>query len=336
LPRHLDRPTLRASPGRIQDDDDMRLLLAEPRGFCAGVEMAVGALDSTLARFGAPVYAYHHIVHNHGVVADFEARGVVFVDDVAAVPEGATLVFSAHGVSPAVRAAAEARHLCVVDATCPLVAKVHAEARRFARLGYAVILVGHRGHDETVGVTGEAPDHVIAVVESAAEVAALDVPDATRVAFLTQTTLSVSDVAEIVDALRARFPHIVGPPSSDICYATTNRQEAVRAVAGEADVVLVLGSATSSNTVRLVETAQAAGRAAYRVDAAREIQPEWLAGARTVALTAGASVPEAVVAEATAWLAAHGVARVETRRVRDEAMRFRLPLPVRGEVGAGG
>jgi 4-hydroxy-3-methylbut-2-en-1-yl diphosphate reductase len=306
----------------------MRLLLAAPRGFCAGVEMAVGALDSALARFGAPVYAYHHIVHNRGVVSDFEARGVVFVDDVDAVPEGAPVVFSAHGVSPAVRAAAEARGLRVVDATCPLVAKVHAEARRFARLGYTIVLVGHREHDETVGVVGEAPAHVV-VVESPAEVAALVVPDASRVAYLTQTTLSLDDVADVVAALRDRFPDVVGPPSSDVCYATTNRQEAVRAVAAEAEVVLVLGSATSSNTLRLVETARAAGRRAFRVDAAEEIRSEWLDGARTVALTAGASVPETVVAHCAEWLAARGVTRVETRRVREESVRFRLPLPVR-------
>jgi 4-hydroxy-3-methylbut-2-enyl diphosphate reductase len=292
--------------------------------------MAIAALDSALARFGAPVHAYHQIVHNRGVVADFEARGVVFVDDLTNVPVGAPVVFSAHGVAPAVRATAAARGLQVIDATCPLVAKVHAEARRFARLGYTVALVGHRGHQETIGVQGEAPAHVV-IVESAAEAAALVVPDPTRVAYLTQTTLSLDDVARVVDALRARFPAIVGPPSADVCYATQNRQDAVRAAAAEAELVLVLGSANSSNTVRLVETAQAAGRRAHRVDAPEEIDPAWLDGTMTVALTAGASVPEGVVARTAAWLAEHGVARIETRRVHQETLRFRLPLAVRAD-----
>jgi 4-hydroxy-3-methylbut-2-enyl diphosphate reductase len=263
------------------------VLLAAPRSFCAGVERAIEIVEHALAQRGRPVYVRKQIVHNAHVVADLEARGAVFVDDLDAVPPGATVVFSAHGVSPAVRTQAGHRALRVIDATCPLVTKVHTEARRFAARGDTVLLVGHDGHEEVEGTLGEAPERTILVPDVAAAWT-VEVPDPTRVSYLTQTTLAVDETEEIVAELRARFPALRGPASDDICYATTNRQHALTAIAGEADLVLVVGSANSSNSVRLVELARRGGTPAYLIDDAGDIRPEWLDGVRVVGLTAGA------------------------------------------------
>lgn len=306
----------------------MRILLAQPRGFCAGVQMAITALNRAIDLFGEPIYAFHQIVHNTSVVRGFEQRGVRFVDDLALVPRGATIVFSAHGVSPAVRAQAAQLSLRVVDATCPLVDKVHAEARRFAIQGYTVVFVGHPAHDETVGVLGEAPDQIV-VVESEDDVMALSIPDPSRVAYLTQTTLGVEDAARIVAALQDRFPHIQGPASEDICYATQNRQTAVRSVARDADVVVVVGSANSSNSQRLVDLAASRGVPAHLVDGPLDLRPEWFEGASTVAFTSGASVPEPVFAAVVASLGQDDDTRVEQRGLAEPATTFRLPLLVR-------
>jgi 4-hydroxy-3-methylbut-2-enyl diphosphate reductase len=309
----------------------MKVLLARPRGYCAGVEMALAALDAALVRFGAPIHCYHQIVHNRYLVAHYESRGVVFVDDVARVPAGSVVVFSAHGVAPAVREQARAQGLTVVDATCPLVAKVHAEARQFDRAGFTIVLVGHRGHDETVGVQGEAPDAVV-VVENEADVERLVVTDPARVAYVTQTTLSVDDTRQVIDALRRRFPLIRAPAQEDICYATQNRQEAVRHLSAWADVAIVIGSANSSNSRRLAEVAEARGARAYLVDGPDDIDPSWLVSAKTVVLTAGASVPEALVEKTLGWLRERFGALIEQHVVREEHVRFNLPLEVRSVV----
>jgi 4-hydroxy-3-methylbut-2-enyl diphosphate reductase len=304
------------------------VLLAGPRSFCAGVERAIEVVERVLEDAGRPVYVRKQIVHNRHVVADLEARGAVFVDELDEVPEGATVVFSAHGVAPQVRAEAEARSLRVVDATCPLVTKVHAEARRFAGRGDTVVLVGHAGHEEVEGTLGEAPDRTV-LVESADDVARLRVEDPLRVSYLTQTTLAVDEVGEVVDALRERFPALRGPGSDDICYATTNRQEAVAAIARDADLVLVVGSANSSNSVRLVELARRLGTPAHLIDDASEIDPAWLAGARVVGLSAGASAPPHLVDEVVAALRALGPVTVQERRVAAEHLQFSLPPAVR-------
>src|SRR5437016_8564420 len=258
----------------------MRILLAAPRGFCAGVNMAIESLDLAIRAFGTPIYVYHEIVHNKYVVDTFRAKGAVFVDSLADVPEGSTLLFSAHGVSPEIRDLARQRHLRAIDATCPLVTKVHLEAVRFAREGYTILLIGHEGHDEVVGTLGEAPN-CIRLVQSETEVEALDLPTNAKVAYLTQTTLSVDDAEIIIRALRKKFPNIVGPSRDDICYATQNRQEAVKELVPEADLVLVLGSQNSSNSQRLAELARSMGKAAYLIDSKNEIDHTWLAGART-------------------------------------------------------
>jgi 4-hydroxy-3-methylbut-2-enyl diphosphate reductase len=303
------------------------VVLASPRASCAGVERAVQIVEQALERYGPGVHVRKQIVHNVHVVADLERRGAVFVDEVDEVPEGATLVFSAHGVSPAVRAAATARGLHVIDATCPLVGKVHAEARRFSREGYTIVLVGHEGHEEVDGTRGEAPDDV-RVVGDAREAQALEVDDPERVAYLTQTTLAVDETDEVVATLRARFPRLRGPSSSDICYATQNRQDAVKALAAASDVILVVGSANSSNSRRLVEVAERNGTTAHLVDDERAIDPEWLAGAQTVGLTAGASAPEALVQAVLAALRALGAARVVERPTIRETVRFKLPATI--------
>src|SRR5215213_2874799 len=269
----------------------MKVIVANPRGFCAGVNMAIDVVDQVLKLRGAPVYVYHEIVHNRHVVNDFRGRGVTFVDEVSEVPEGGVLVYSAHGISPAVRREAKQRGLIEVDATCPLVTKVHLEVLKFAREGYTIIFIGHRGHDEAVGTVGEAP-HAIRVVESAEEVAALEVPDPRKVAYVTQTTLSVSDANRIIAALKEKFPKIIAPPKDDICYATTNRQDAVTQLAPEADLVLVIGSRNSSNSRRLVERAKEAGKAAHLVDDVSELEASWLKGIETVLITSGASAPD--------------------------------------------
>jgi 4-hydroxy-3-methylbut-2-enyl diphosphate reductase len=316
----------------------MKVLLAQPRGMCAGVEMAVAALEHVLADFGAPVYCYHQIAHNAYLIASFEERGVVFVNEMTDVPPGAVVVLSAHGVAPAVRDAAEARGVTLVDATCPLVSKVHAEARRLSRRGYTIVLIGHRGHDETVGVAGEAPEAIV-VVETADDVACLTVQDPTRIAYLTQTTLSVTDCERIIEALRDRFPTIEGPPQDDICYATHNRQDAIRALSRTAPVTLVVGSHNSSNSRRLVEVAELEGARAYLIDGPEAIDPAWVRDAPAVALTAGASVPECLVTDTIHWLHTTFGADVEPQPGRSESLHFRLPVEVRRaarSAGAGG
>ncbi|SFB50026.1 4-hydroxy-3-methylbut-2-enyl diphosphate reductase [Amycolatopsis marina] len=304
------------------------ILLASPRSFCAGVERAIDIVDELLRRRGAPIHVRKQIVHNTHVVGELEARGAVFVDDLDEVPSGSTLVFSAHGVSPAVRDTAAERGLEVVDATCPLVTKVHAEARRFAGRGDTVILIGHEGHEEVEGTFGEAPEHTV-LVQTADEVATLDVPDPSRVSYLTQTTLAVDETVEVIAALRKRFPQLRGPASEDICYATTNRQDALRAIAEEADLVLVVGSANSSNSVRLVELAQRCGTAAARIEDVGELRPEWLDGVGVVGLTAGASAPPRLVDAVIEALGALGPVSVAQRETAHETIRFTLPPSAR-------
>ena len=312
----------------------MKIILANPRGFCAGVNMAIESLDRALELFGTPLYVYHEIVHNRPVVERFRQRGVVFVDSIEEVPEGGTLLYSAHGVAPAIRAAADRRGLRAIDATCPLVTKVHLEAVRFAREGYVIILIGHEGHDEVLGTMGEAPDH-IRLVQNEAEAAALELPAAAPVAYLTQTTLSVDDAELIIHALKKRFPHIVGPSKDDICYATQNRQEAVKALVPEADAVIVLGSRNSSNSLRLAELARAHGRPAYLVDSVHELPAGVFHGFETVLVTAGASAPEEVVDECVHHLRARFGATVESRTVREEHVSFPLPRELRVLASAG-
>jgi 4-hydroxy-3-methylbut-2-en-1-yl diphosphate reductase len=305
-----------------------QVLLAGPRSFCAGVERAIEIVERILQQHGPPVYVRKQIVHNSHVVAGLEERGAIFVDELSEVPDGAQVVFSAHGVAPAVRAEAERRGLTTVDATCPLVAKVHAEARRFAADGYLVALIGHAGHEEVEGTLGEAPESV-ALVETADDVSRLRPADPGKVAYLMQTTLAMDEAAGIADALRERFPAARAPGSDDICYATTNRQRAARAVAAESDLVLVAGSANSSNSVRLVETAQRAGPPAYLIDGPSDIELGWLAGVSTIGLTAGASAPPAVVQDIITALGGLGTVEVSERVVTTENIRFSLPKEVR-------
>jgi 4-hydroxy-3-methylbut-2-enyl diphosphate reductase len=301
------------------------VLLAGPRSFCAGVERAIEIVEKMLDKQGPPIYVRKEIVHNKRVVGDLRERGAVFVDELDEVPDGATVVFSAHGVSPAVRSEAASRSLSVVDATCPLVSKVHAEARRFAADGYTVALIGHAGHEEVEGTLGEAPESTV-LVQSAEDVANLE---ADKVAYLMQTTLSVDEAAEMSDALREKFPQVRAPGSDDICYATTNRQAAVRDIAAESDVVLVAGSKNSSNSVRLVEVCERAGTPAYLIDDASDIQLDWLAGASRIGLTAGASAPPAVVSEIVSALSGLGPVSVSERVTTTESIRFGLPKEVR-------
>ena len=306
---------------------DRTVLLAGPRSFCAGVERAIEIVERALEKFGAPVYVRKQIVHNAHVVADLESRGAVFVDELDEVPAGANVVFSAHGVAPSVRDSAGSRELSVIDATCPLVTKVHAEARRFAARGDTVFLIGHAGHEEVEGTMGEAPEKVI-LVEDAAHAATVEVPEPGQLSYLMQTTLAVDEAAEVADALRARFPQLQGPRSDDICYATSNRQDAVRAVARGADVVLVVGSENSSNSKRLVEVAQREGVPAYLVDDTAHIDPAWLHGAETVGLTAGASAPPHLVDAVVTALSGLGSVEVRERSVATETVKFNLPKEV--------
>ncbi|MBI1918797.1 MAG: 4-hydroxy-3-methylbut-2-enyl diphosphate reductase [Planctomycetes bacterium] len=306
----------------------MKIILANPRGFCAGVNMAIESLDRALELYGTPLYVYHEIVHNRYVVERFRTRGVVFVDDVADIPTGSTVLYSAHGVAPAIRAVSTQRRLRAIDATCPLVTKVHLEAVRFAREGYTILLIGHEGHDEVLGTMGEAPAS-IRLVQDVREAEAIDLPQGARVAFLTQTTLSIDDAEAIVAVLRRRFPQIVGPSKDDICYATQNRQEAVKELVPEVDVVLVLGSQNSSNSMRLAELATSCGKPAYLIDSRQEIRDEWFQGSETVLITAGASAPEEVVEECVAHLRDHYGATVESRTVREEHVSFPLPRELR-------
>jgi 4-hydroxy-3-methylbut-2-enyl diphosphate reductase len=308
----------------------VKVLLASPRGFCAGVDRAIEIVEQCLARFGPPVYVRHEIVHNRHVVETLRAKGAVFIEDPAEAPAGALLVFSAHGVSPAVREAAAARGLRVIDATCPLVTKVHVEAQRFAREGYEIVLVGHAGHVEVEGTMGQAPERMH-LVESVEDVARLAVGDPARLACLTQTTLSVDDTREILAALQARFPAIRLPRKDDICYATQNRQNAVKQVTGDAQLVLVVGAPESSNSNRLVEIANRSGARGHLVQSARDIDPAWLAGVRCVAVTAGASAPEVLVQEVVARLRELSGPDTEIASLPpvDEGVVFQLPAELR-------
>ena len=307
-----------------------RVLLARPRGYCAGVDRAVQAVEMALERFGAPVYVRKQIVHNTHVVSELEKRGAVFVEETREVPEGSVVVFSAHGIAPDVRDAARERGLKAIDATCPLVTKVHNEARRFAANGYDILLIGHEGHEEVVGTTGEAPARV-RLVDGGEGAAKVEVRDPAKVVWLSQTTLSVDETVQTVAALRERFPAMIDPPSDDICYATQNRQAAVKAIAPDSDVVIVVGSRNSSNSVRLVEVAKDGGaRAAYLVDNASELDEGWLDGAATVGVTSGASVPEILVNGVLAKLAALGFADVQEVEAVTERMSFQLPRELRG------
>jgi 4-hydroxy-3-methylbut-2-enyl diphosphate reductase len=307
----------------------MRIILAAPRGFCAGVNMAIDSLDLALKAFGAPIYVYHEIVHNQYVVRTFRDQGAVFVDSLDEVPEASTLLFSAHGVSPAIREQARQRRLNAIDATCPLVTKVHLEAIRFAKDGYKILLIGHDGHDEVIGTLGEAPEAIV-LVEDEADVERLEFPPETRLAYLTQTTLSVDDAGRIIAALRRRFPQITSPPKEDICYATQNRQEAVRELSDAADAVIVLGSQNSSNSQRLRELAREKGRQAFLVDGPQDLKVDDFSQGMTVLITAGASAPESVVRETVDWLIEHFDATVTTSTIREEKVSFPLPKPLRG------
>jgi len=304
------------------------VILANPRGFCAGVNMAIESLEKALIKFGSPLYVYHEIVHNRPVVERFSSRGVVFVNSIDEIPHGSTVLYSAHGVSPAIRQHSETRNLLAIDATCPLVTKVHKEAVKFASEGFTIILIGHEGHDEVLGTMGEAPSHMVLVqdIESAK---LLVLPSATKVAYLTQTTLSVDEAQAIIEVLKKKFPSIVGPSKDDICYATQNRQEAVKEIVPEVDLVIVLGSQNSSNSMRLAELAKSLGKPAYLIDSVKEINREWLRNADKVLITAGASAPEDVVEECVDWLRKEYNAEIESRVIREEHVQFPLPRELR-------
>jgi 4-hydroxy-3-methylbut-2-enyl diphosphate reductase len=305
-----------------------KLLLAAPRGYCAGVDRAVQTVEHALAIHGAPVYVRKEIVHNKHVVAQLRERGAIFVDEQTQVPEGAVCVFSAHGVAPSVRAGASERGLHTIDATCPLVTKVHREAARFAEQGYTIVLVGHDGHEEVEGTMGEAPDQIV-LVENEQDVDELEVQDPERIAYVTQTTLAVGETTAIIKRLRERFPSIVGPRTDDICYATTNRQAAVKQMAASCDLMLVIGSRNSSNSVRLVEVARDCGTEAHLIDSAREVREEWLTDRRVVGISSGASAPEELVAELVDFFRARGVQDISEFDVIREDVRFMLPKQIR-------
>ncbi|WP_395696353.1 4-hydroxy-3-methylbut-2-enyl diphosphate reductase [Nocardioides sp.] len=332
-----DRATSIGMPPVLSPEDAERaVLLAAPRGYCAGVDRAVITVEKALDLYGAPVYVRKQIVHNKHVVADLERRGAIFVEELDEVPEGRTVVFSAHGVSPEVHRQAEERGLKTIDATCPLVTKVHHEAKRFANEDYDILLIGHAGHEEVEGTAGEAPGH-IQLVQGPDDVANVVVRDPSRVAWLSQTTLSVDETLETVAAIRERFPELLDPPSDDICYATQNRQLAVKEIAQDADLVIVVGSGNSSNSVRLVEVALEAGaRSAYRVDDASEIQEAWLDGVSTVSVTSGASVPEALVEGVLSYLAERGYPDARAVHSAEESLIFALPKELRRDLKAAG
>jgi 4-hydroxy-3-methylbut-2-en-1-yl diphosphate reductase len=312
-----------------------RVLLAAPRGYCAGVDRAVQAVEHALELYGPPVYVRKEIVHNKHVVSQLAERGAVFVDQETEVPEGELVVFSAHGVAPSVHANAEARQLRTIDATCPLVTKVHVEARKFAEQGYTIVLIGHEGHEEVEGTTGEAPDNIV-LVQTADDVDALEIEDPDRVAYITQTTLSVDETSQIIARLRAKFPNITAPKSDDICYATTNRQIAVKQLARECDLVLVIGSTNSSNSNRLVEVAREHGANSHLIDNAAQVREEWLDDVRTVGITSGASAPEELVEELVSFFRQRGADDVGELRTVDEDVRFMLPKEIRTELAARG
>jgi 4-hydroxy-3-methylbut-2-en-1-yl diphosphate reductase len=308
-----------------------RVLLASPRGYCAGVERAVETVELALEHYGAPVYVRKQIVHNIHVVRDLEVRGAIFVEEETEVPEGATLVYSAHGVAPSVYTnSAKLRHN-VIDAVCPLVTKVHVQARRYADEGYTVVLIGHEGHEEVVGTMGEAPEATV-LVQTVEEAEALDLPVDSKLAYVTQTTLSVDETGEIITALRRRFPEIRAPRKEDICYATSNRQWAVKEMLSEIELLLVIGSRNSSNSNRLVETARAAGTSAYLIDDESEIEEAWLDGVTTVGITSGASAPEKLVTRVCDWFRSRGVTEIEPYRIVEEDVTFRLPVELRREL----
>ena len=316
----------------------MKILLAGPRGFCAGVNMAIETLETAIRIYGTPIYVFHEIVHNKHVVDRFVKEGAVFVDSIEEVPEEATLLFSAHGVAPEVRRIASNRKLRAIDATCPLVTKVHLEAIKYAKQGYHIFLIGHEGHDEVIGTMGQAPG-AFTLVETAEEVDALPFGSEDKLAYLTQTTLSVDDASRIINRLKVRFPQLIGPPKDDICYATQNRQEAVRQLSQEADLVLVLGSQNSSNSQRLAELAKEHGVHAHLIDGADEIDPSWFDNVESIAITAGASAPEQVVQDCVNWLrkrfenSPSGIS-IEEKTVRDEDVFFPLPKEIRSAAAA--
>jgi 4-hydroxy-3-methylbut-2-enyl diphosphate reductase len=315
----------------IVGSDHGSVIVPRPRGFCAGVTRAIDIVRAALKKLGPPVYVRKEIVHNCHVVAELAEDGAIFVDQLAEIPDGSVVVFSAHGVAPAVRAEAQARRLHVIDATCPLVTKVHLEAVRFARAGYSVVLVGHPDHDEVIGTVGEAPG-AIQVISTVEEVDALEVHDPYRVAYLTQTTLSVDDTRAVIDRLRTRFPGLVGPSEEDICYATQNRQMAVKLIARRAEVILVVGAKNSSNSNRLVEVARRAGTKAYLVESVDDVRQEWLEGCMRIGITAGASTPDCLLAEVIDGVRARGRFFVEEVTAVDEDVRFTLPREIRDDV----
>ncbi|MCP3820725.1 4-hydroxy-3-methylbut-2-enyl diphosphate reductase [Streptomyces sp. A3M-1-3] len=329
------RPSPAATPsGDAARRSDKRVLLAAPRGYCAGVDRAVIAVEKALEQYGAPIYVRKEIVHNKYVVQTLEKKGAIFVDETEEVPEGSIVVFSAHGVAPVVHDEAAERKLATIDATCPLVTKVHKEAVRFANDDYDILLIGHEGHEEVIGTSGEAPEH-ITLVDGPEDVANVSVRDESKVVWLSQTTLSVDETMETVDALRQKFPLLISPPSDDICYATQNRQIAVKQMGADADLVIVVGSKNSSNSVRLVEVALGAGaRDAHLVDFADEIDEAWLDGVTTVGVTSGASVPEILVHGVLEWLAARGYADVELVTAAEESITFSLPKELRRDLRA--
>ncbi len=311
-----------------------RLLLAAPRGYCAGVDRAVQTVERALTLHGAPVYVRKEIVHNKHVVEQLSERGAVFVDSETDVPEGATVVFSAHGVAPSVHANARTRRLSTIDATCPLVTKVHVEAKKFAAEGYTIVLIGHAGHEEVEGTMGEAPEHIV-LIENEADVETLEVDDPSKVAFISQTTLSVDETASIIAALRARFPAIAAPRTDDICYATTNRQAAVKQLARECELVLVIGSRNSSNSNRLVEVAREHGAESHLIDNERQVDEQWLTGKRVIGITSGASAPEELVLRLVEFFRDRGVSDVQELEVVQEDVRFMLPKVIRQAMAGG-
>lgn len=333
-PRSDDAQTMIVRSRWKETMTDRRVLLATPRGYCAGVDRAVVTVEKALEQYGAPIYVRKQIVHNTHVVRTLEERGAIFVEDTSEVPAGEIVVFSAHGVSPMVHEEAQRRELKTIDATCPLVTKVHKEAKRFASDDRDIVLIGHTGHEEVEGTSGEAPEH-IQVVESPEEVHKVEVRDSNKVSWLSQTTLSVDETTQTVDALRDRFPNLLDPPSDDICYATSNRQDAVKAMAGECDLVIVVGSDNSSNSVRLVEVALDAGAsAAHLIDNATLLEESWLEGVRTVGVTSGASVPDLLVRELLDRLAERGFGTVQEVQTADESLTFSLPKELRRDLRA--
>lgn len=328
--------TAEALAANARPSNGKKVLLANPRGYCAGVDRAVVTVEKALELYGAPVYVRKQIVHNVHVVRTLEERGAIFVEETEEVPEGATVVFSAHGVAPVVHEEAKVRSLKTIDATCPLVTKVHIEARRFASDDYDILLIGHEGHEEVIGTSGEAPDH-IHLIDGPDDVANVTVRDPEKVVWLSQTTLSVDETMRTVEALRERFPKLISPPSDDICYATQNRQLAVKRFAGDCDLVLVVGSRNSSNSVRLVEVALECGAgASYLIDYASDIQPEWLDGVQTVGLTSGASVPDDLVRGVLDLLREHGFGDVEVVTEAEERLTFSLPQELKRDMRAAG